>query len=114
MRVLMKISLPVDTANMAAVDGSMTRTVKEIVDETKPEAAYFMEENGKRTAFLVVNLADPSQIPALAEPWFLAFSASVEIHPAMNADDLAKATSGIERAVKKYGARVSARLPKAA
>ena len=47
-------------------------------------------------------MQDASQIPAIAEPWFLAFNAGVEIHPVMVPDDLAKAGSSIEAAVKKY------------
>jgi hypothetical protein len=50
-----------------------------------------------------VDLKDPSHIPALAEPWFLAFNASAEIHPVMTPEDLAKAGPAIERAAKKYG-----------
>ena len=42
------------------------------------------------------------QIPAIAEPWFLAFNASIEIHPVMTLDDLAKAGGAIENAVKKF------------
>ena len=48
-------------------------------------------------------MQNASQIPAIAEPWFLAFNASLELHPAMTPDDLAKAGSAIENAVKKYG-----------
>ena len=40
--------------------------------------------------------------PAVAEPWFLPFDAHVELHPAMNLDDLKKAMPGIEKAVKNY------------
>jgi hypothetical protein len=40
----------------------------------------------------------------MAEPWFLAFNAHVEIHPCMNAEDLKKAGPGIERVVKKHHA----------
>ena len=47
-------------------------------------------------------MQDASQIPAIAEPWFLAFNASVEIHPVMIPDDLTKAGGAIENAVKKY------------
>jgi hypothetical protein len=68
----------------------------------KPEAAYFAEDNGKRTAFIFFDLKDTSQIPAVAEPWFLAFDAHVEFHPAMNMEDLKRATPGIEKAVKNY------------
>ena len=47
-------------------------------------------------------MQDASQIPAIAEPWFLAFNASIEIQPVMIPDDLAKAGGAIEIAVKKY------------
>lgn len=69
----------------------------------KPEAAYFFANEGKRSAFVVFDMTDTSQIPAVAEPWFLAFNAHVEIVPAMNLDDLKRATPGIERALKNYG-----------
>jgi hypothetical protein len=47
-------------------------------------------------------MKDASQIPAIAEPWFLAFNAHVEMHPVMVPEDLAKAGPAIEQAVKKY------------
>ena len=46
---------------------------------------------------------DPSQLPALAEPWFLALNAEIEATPAMIPEDLAKAGPAIEAAVQKYG-----------
>jgi hypothetical protein len=103
MRFLLKVSVPVEAGNAAAKDGSLPKNIQSILAEQKPEAAYFYEENGKRTFLVVVNLTDPSEIPAVAEPWFLAFNAAVEFHPAMNADDLMKAGPAIEKAVKKYG-----------
>ncbi|MEI8183898.1 MAG: DUF3303 family protein [Desulfomonile sp.] len=68
----------------------------------KPEAVYFTADGGERTAFIFLEMHDASQIPAIAEPWFLAFKASVEIYPVMVPDDLAKAGSAIDRAVKNY------------
>lgn len=43
----------------------------------KPEAAYFTEMDGRRTGIIIVDVKDPSQIPALAEPYFLAVNAEV-------------------------------------
>ena len=48
----------------------------------------------------MVDLPDPSQIPALAEPWFLTFQADVEFRVAMTPDDLKKA--GLENLGKKW------------
>ena len=42
---------------------------------------------------LVLDLPSPDMIPAIAEPLFQGFDANVEIHPAMNLDDLKKAIS---------------------
>ncbi|HEX7958539.1 MAG TPA: hypothetical protein VF493_01385 [Terriglobales bacterium] len=102
MRCLLKVSIPVEAGNAAISDGTLPRTIESIINELKPEAAYFAEDSGKRTGFIFFDLKDTSQIPAVAEPWFLAFNAQVEFHPAMNLGDLKKATPGIEKAVKNY------------
>ena len=75
MRCLLKVSIPVGTGNAAISDGSMPKTIESILADLKPEAAYFAEDNGKRTGFIFFDLKDTSQIPAVAEPWFLAFDA---------------------------------------
>ena len=102
MRVLLKVSIPVAEGNAAMCEGTLGSTISSILNDLKPEAAYFAEEKGARTAFVFVDLKDTSQIPAMAEPWFLAFNALVEIRPAMNLEDLKNATPGIENAVRKY------------
>ena len=101
MRTLLRISLPHETFNAAVRDGSAAQKMKKILDEAKPEAAYFTEFDGRRTAILVVDVADASKIPAFAEPWFLTFGADVEFHPAMSPDDLARAN--LDALGKKWG-----------
>jgi hypothetical protein len=103
MRILMRIGFPVETANAAMKAGTMPQTIKAILDEQKPESAYFYDEGGRRAGVVVVNISDASQIPAIAEPWFLAFNASIHMHAAMVPADLMKASPAIEAAVKKYG-----------
>jgi hypothetical protein len=56
-----------------------------------------------RTGYIFLELDDESQIPAVAEPWFLAFDAAIEIQPMMVPADLAKAADSIKKAAKKYG-----------
>ena len=103
MRMLMKVSFPVEAGNRAIVDGSMPKTIQAILDEQKPEAVYFVAEDGRRTGYLFLDLKSTADIPGIAEPWFLAFNASIEATPAMTPQDLAAAGPGIEAAVRKYG-----------
>jgi hypothetical protein len=103
MRFLVKVSIPVQAGNAAVKAGKLGATIQAILADLKPEAVYFTDDNGQRTAFIFLDMQNASQIPAIAEPWFLAFNASVEIHPVMVPDDLAKASSAIEAVVKHYG-----------
>lgn len=102
MRFFVKISFPVESGN-AAVKKDGLKVIQKILDQQKPEAAYFIADGGRRTALLIVDLKDASEIPGLAEPWFLALNASIEATPAMVAADLQKAAPTIEKAAKTYG-----------
>jgi len=101
MRFLVKVSIPVEAGNHAARRGF--QAIAQILEQQKPEAAYFIAEDGKRTGLLIMNMDEPSQLPAIAEPWFLAFNASIECTPAMVVDDLQRAAPAIEQAVKQFG-----------
>ena len=102
MRFLLKVNIPVEAGNAAAKSGRLGTTIQSILADLKPEAAYFTDNNGQRTGFIVLQMHEASQIPAIAEPWFLAFNASIEIHPVMVPEDLARAGGAIEKAVAKY------------
>jgi len=104
MRMLLRVSIPVETGNAAAKAGTLGSTVKRILDDLKPEAAYFMaDDNGNRSGSIVFDMKDTSQIPAIAEPWFLAFNAQISLRPVMNPQDLAAAEPAISKAAKNYG-----------
>jgi len=100
MRVLLNVKVPHKEFNAAVKDGSAGMKLKRILEEIKPEAVYFTEQNGGRGAVIVVDLADASKIPALAEPWFLTFNADVEFRIAMTPADLEKA--GLDQLGKRW------------
>lgn len=104
MRMLLRVSIPVETGNMAAKNGTLARTIEGILADLKPEAAYFFaDDNGQRSGSIVFDMSDTSQIPSIAEPWFLAFNAHVSLRPVMNPQDLAKGGPSIIEAARKYG-----------
>ena len=75
MRMLLWVKFPLEPFNTAVRDGSVGKKMKAILDAMKPEAAYFTERDGCRGGVFVMNVENPSQVPALAEPWFLTFNA---------------------------------------
>ena len=104
MRMLLRVSIPVDAGNAAIKAGTLASTIQAILADLKPEAAYFFaDDDGQRSGSIVFDMANPSQIPAVAEPWFLAFNARVSLRPIMSAQDLAAAGPGIAAAVQRYG-----------
>ncbi len=104
MRMLLRVSIPAETGNAAAKAGTLGSKVEQILADLKPEAAYFYADDaGQRCGSIVFDMKDPSEIPAVAEPWFLTFNATLSLRPVMNPQDLAKAGPAIAKAAKKYG-----------
>ena len=97
MRMMMKVSIPVEAGNKGVREGMLPKTVMGFVDTMKPETAFFTSEGGKRTAFFVFDLSDPTMIPTIAEPFFMHLNASIEFAPVMN---LAEMKAGVEKAMK--------------
>lgn len=75
----------------------------ELLKEIKAEAAYFTTICGQRGAYIVVNMNDVSEMPAISEPFFLWLNADIDFFPVMRPEDLAKAGSSIGAAVQKWG-----------
>ncbi len=97
----MQVKLPIEPFNTYVKDGSAGAKMQKILADLKPEAAYFSEFDGQRGGIIIVNMDNASQIPALAEPWFLTFNARVEFKVAMTPEDLGRA--GLEALGKKWG-----------
>lgn len=90
MRMILTVHFPHEPFNSLVRSKEVGPLLGKILETLKPESAYFTEQNGTRGAILIVNVADPSQIPFYAEPFFLNFEADCEFRIAMTAEDLAK------------------------
>ena len=88
MRTMMRVTIPVDHGNKAIKDGSLPKIIQSLLQDVKPEAAYFTTLDGLRTGFMVFDLKDSTDIPRITEPLFQGFNATVQFVPVMNADDL--------------------------
>ena len=103
MRMMLHVELPVETANAAIRAGQLGPFIQKALGDLNAEAAFFTESNGKRSGYIFFDMKDSSQLPAIAEPWFLAFNATISCKPAMTPQDLAgSAGAGIEAAVKAW------------
>jgi hypothetical protein len=98
MRMMLRFTLPVEKGNQAFNDGSLGRTMESIMTKLKPEAAYFAPLDGKRSGMLFFDIAEPSQVVEVVEPFFLNLDAAVDLVPVMNGEDLRK---GLAKASQK-------------
>ncbi len=99
MRMMLKVSIPVEGGNAAIQNGSLQKIMLESLERLKPEAAYFTADNGQRTAFFVIDMVDVSDMPRIAEPFFIGLNASITTMPVMNAEDLKKGLAKIAQSV---------------
>ena len=90
MRVMAKITIPVESGSQAIKDGSMSKLIQGAAERWKPEAMYFGPTEGRRAAFIVFDMPDPSDMIPFAEPWFMGLNADVEVIPVMSGDDVQK------------------------
>jgi hypothetical protein len=99
----MTVRFPTEPGNAALSDPAFGAKMHKLLKKIKAEAAYFTTIDGDRGAHIYVKMDDASQIPAIAEPFFLWLHASVTFAPVMRPADLAKAAPGIKSAVKNWG-----------
>jgi len=90
MRVMARVSIPVQDGNRAISDGSLPSLIQQTAERWHPEAMYFTTFDGRRTAFLIFEMPGTPDIPAFAEPFFTKLNAEVEIAPVMDGADLQK------------------------
>ncbi len=95
MRMMLKATLDTAAATKAMQEGRMPTVMQSMMEKLKPEAAYFGPDGGQRTAFIIFQMDDPSQLPEISEPLFREFNARVEVFPVMDRDDLQRGLSAL-------------------
>jgi hypothetical protein len=103
MRIMVKFSFPVEAGNSAIRSGKVEKVFQQIMQELKPEAAYFFIDGGERGGLIVVNMDDSSQLAQTAERFFFGLNARIEMVPVMAADDLQKGLSTVADIIQRYG-----------
>jgi hypothetical protein len=103
MRFMLTFQIGLEEGNAAVKDGTLGQTIQSILNEIKPEAAYFTDIDGSRGGYLIINMDDASRIVAIAEPLFLGLGASVKLQPVMTMEDLGRASEAFQLAAQKYG-----------
>ena len=98
--MIMHVDFPVEPFNTLVRNGTVGAKIQQALEDIKPEVVFFSEQDGHRGGVLIVDVPDPSKIPVLCEPLFLAFNAKVKLRVAMTPDDLAK--SGLDTIGKRY------------
>ncbi len=101
MKAVVNIELPIEPFNSMVKKGTAGPTIASIIEVIKPEVVYFYAPNGCRGGVMVVDIKDASQIPSIAEPFFLQFGAKCEFNIAMSPEDLAN--SGLDKLGKQWG-----------
>ncbi|MEV6753909.1 hypothetical protein [Streptomyces sp. NPDC051214] len=96
MRVMLRARLDTQISNEAIKNGTLPKLMQSVTEQLKPEAAYFGPSEGGRAATFVFDMQDSSQMPSIAEPFFLELGAEVEIYPVMNAEDLRKGLASLQ------------------
>jgi hypothetical protein len=102
MRFMITCRIPMEKGDELAKAGRLDSTIQSIMEGLKPEAAYFSDIEGGRVGYIVVNMDDASQIPAVAEPLFLGLGAAIQVHRVMTPEELGRATPAIEQASQEY------------
>ncbi len=104
MRILLTFSINPEKGDQLIKEGRIGETMESILEDLQPEAAYFTDVEGTRGGFLVVDMEDASQVPAITEPLLLGVGATVHMQPVMTPEDLRGAAGeALQQMGQKYG-----------
>ncbi|MCP4315788.1 MAG: hypothetical protein GY789_07150 [Hyphomicrobiales bacterium] len=90
-RMMLKVQIPIQSGNRAIENGTMGTIFESLMQKIKPEAAYFSQEGGLRTAYFVYVMDGTFEFAEIHEPLIQGLGARVYDQPALTWEDIGKA-----------------------
>ncbi|MCP4305220.1 MAG: hypothetical protein GY788_10165, partial [bacterium] len=90
-RMMLKVQIPVEAGNKAIENGTMGPIFENLMKKINPEAAYFSQEDGLRTAYFVYVIDGTFEFAEIHEPLIQGLGARVFDQPALTWADIGKA-----------------------
>ena len=87
MRMMLRTHLDAHDGSEAIKSGALQKAIGAFIEKFKPEAAYFMTDNGMRSGLYVFDMKDSNLCPVIAEPFF-DLGCKVTLSPCMTPEDL--------------------------
>ena len=102
MRCMVKFWIPGSEGNELVQTGKIGQVFHSLMEDFKPEAAYFFPEDGVRSGFMILNVAEQSEFIKVAESFWFGLRAEISVTPVMTGEDLGKGLEGLEELIKRY------------
>jgi hypothetical protein len=90
MRFLMRLQMPTEAENPDVAAPDFNDRMRLVLQQIKAERASFGIVDGRRVDSIIVNVADATELPAKAAPFYRWLKARAEFLPQMSAEDVEK------------------------
>ena len=89
--------MPTEHSNRLVQDPNFLQKLEGVLNQIKPEAAYFNPIEGERGGYMIINLSSADMIATIAEPLWMMFNCKLDISPVMELKDLKLAISQLQK-----------------
>jgi hypothetical protein len=100
---MIKFRFPTVEGTEALKAGRIDKLLGQLMEDLKPEAAYFYPENGLRSGHLIVNMDNSTQVLEYGERLWVGLGGEVEMTPVMAPEDIMAGLSSMPGILQKYG-----------
>lgn len=103
MRMMLKFRFDAESGNEILRSGRINTLLQQIMEDLKPEAAYFYAEEGQRAGHFIINAQESVDVVRVCEPFWFGLNADVELIPVMSGDDMQNGLGALQGIIQRYG-----------